>query len=111
MSNITLAIEQELLQSIKSLAAKNGVSVNSLVKNYFESLIDSGVSKDGEMNGNLKTLFEYSIGKISRFQAKKRLGIQDLVLAEMLREAGFPLPRVPESEELEMLKEIQSIRL
>jgi hypothetical protein len=75
---------------------------------YFAS---SGIGETDAMNGNLQTLFAYSMGNIGRKKARDSLGVDDLSLSLMLRQAGFPPPRASQDEEDKMLDEIQHIRL
>lgn len=51
------------------------------------------------MNGNLHTLFHYSIGRLTRKEAREALGVDDVRLTQLLRMAGFPAPRSPKAEE------------
>lgn len=109
VSNITLAIDDALLRQIKVIAAQHDTSINSIVRDYFSHLANTGLQEKDVMNGNLQTLFNYSIGRIGWGQAKKILGIEDMTLTIMLREAGFPPPRASLEQETAMLEEIKDI--
>ncbi len=111
MANITFIVDDELLRQMKILAAKHKTSINALVRDYFSHLASSGLAEAEAMNGNLQALFDYSIGRIGRHKAKTRLGVDDLTLANMMRQAGFPPPRAALEEEDRMLKEIKDVHL
>lgn len=109
MANITFVVDDELLRQMKVIAAKHQTSINALVRDYFSYLTTSGIAEDDCMNGNLQTLFDYSIGKIGRHKAKALLGIDDFTLTNMLRSAKFPPPRATAEQENRMLEEIKGI--
>ena len=109
MANITFVLDDEQLRQMKVIAAKHQTSLNALVRDYFSSLTTSGVADDDRMNGNLQTLFDYSIGKMGRHKAKAALGVDDLTLTLMLRNAKFPPPRATTEQENRMLDEIKDI--
>jgi hypothetical protein len=111
MPNITFSIEEDLLLQMKVFAAKGNTSINALVRDHFAHLISSGVTDSDSMNGNLQTLFAYSIGRISRHKARQSLGVDDTKLALMLREAGFPPPRASSDQEDAMLESIKNVHL
>ena len=110
MANITFVIEDEQLRQMKIIAAKHQTSINALVRDYFSHLTASGLADSDGMNGNLQTLFDYSIGKIGRHKAKSFLGVDDFMLTDMLRSAKLPPPRATVDEENRMLEEIKNIR-
>lgn len=109
MANITFVIDDAQLRQMKIIAAKHETSINAIVRDYFSHLIASGLVEDEAMNGNLQTLFDYSIGRIGRHKAKAFLGVDDVTLAAMLRHASFPPPRATLEEEDSMLQEIKDI--
>lgn len=109
MANITFVIADEQLRQMKVLAAKHQTSINALVRDYFSHLTASGLADSDGMNGNLQTLFDYSIGKIGRHKAKSFLGVDDFALTHMLRSAKLPPPRATAEEENRMLEEIKDI--
>ncbi len=109
MANITFVIDDEQLRQMKVIAAKHQISINALVRDYFSHLTSSGLAATESMNGNLQTLFDYSIGRIGRHKAKAFLGVDDHTLATMLRDTGFPPPRATLEEENRMLEEIKDI--
>ena len=100
MPNIIFVLDEELLREVKLIATRYDTSLNALVEDYFRHLAHSGlVSKEGELNGNLETLFRYSIGHLTRKEACETLGTDDARLTQLLRMAGFPPPRSPKAEE------------
>ncbi len=107
--NITFSLDEATIRQIKVIAAHHDTSINAIVRDYFAQLVNSGIQVKDVMNGNLQSLFDYSIGRIGRTQAKKILGVEDKVLAQMLLGAGFPPPRASLEQEDAMLKEIKDI--
>jgi hypothetical protein len=63
------------------------------------------------MNGNLRALFDYSVGRIGRHRARELLGVDDATLATMLRQASFPPPRATIEQEDAMLAGAKDVRL
>jgi hypothetical protein len=99
MPNITFSFDEDLLREVKVLAARYDTSLNSLVRDYFQHLSESGLSSGDRLDGNLQTLFLYSIGRLTREETCASLGVDDLRLTQLLRGAGFPPPRSPKSDE------------
>ena len=69
----------------------------------------SGIQDAYTMDGNLRTLFDYSVGRIGRAKARKTLAVDDVIFTQMLRAAGFPPPRASIEQENAMLEEIKDI--
>lgn len=95
--NITMSLDDELLAAAKSLAARRGTSVTGLVRAALEHqvAVDEQIAASGS-SGVLRTLSDYSIGKIPRSFAMKELGIQDYgSLLRLMNAVGLPLPIVP----------------
>jgi len=111
MSNITFSIDESILRRVKVVAAQHGTSINAMVRDYFSSLLASGIDDADTMNGNQRTLFDYSVGGTGRSRARKILGVDDATLTLMMRAAGFPPPRASSEQENEMLDEIKDIHL
>ena len=111
MANITFVIDDGQLRQIKIIAAQHDTSVNALVRSHFAHLVASGLQETDAMNGNLRTLFDYSVGRVGRHKAKALLGVGDDVLTCMLRQAGFPPPRASIEQEDRMLEDIKDIHL
>lgn len=111
MSNITFSIDDSVLRRIKVVAAQHGTSINAMVRDYFSSLLDSGLEEAGTLNGNQRMLFDYSVGRIGRSRVRKVLGVDDATLALMMRASGFPPPRASVEQENAMLDEIKDIHL
>jgi hypothetical protein len=101
MPNITFVLDEDLLREVKVIAARYDTSLNALVGDYLRHLASSGLvsTEEGELNGNLETLFRYSIGHLTREEARATLGTDDARLTQLLRMAGFPPPRSPKAEE------------
>lgn len=109
MAKITFDFDNEQLRQIEAVAAKHQTSINALVRDYFSEVIGSGIADDDGMNGNLRRLFDYSIGKIGRNKAKAALGVDDFTLTAMLRYAKPPPPRASAEQADRMLAEIKEI--
>ncbi|WP_297505746.1 hypothetical protein [Ferrovum sp.] len=109
--NITFSLDEDQIRQVKVIAAQRNVTIVSIVRDYFSMLCASGLHDKEVLNGNMQVLFDYSIGRIGRFQAKKILGVSDGVLTTMMRASGFPPPRATPEQEDAMLEEIKDIRL
>lgn len=109
--NITFSFDDALLGKVLALAADRKTSANELARAYFENLLRSGVGETGTLNGNAKSLFDYSIGNIGRSEARRRLGVADDVLTQMLSACGFPPPRADATDEDAMLQGMRGIKL
>lgn len=108
---IEMDVSDDLLGKIKLITEQSGIDINSLVNNYLSHLAESGLHKDYAMNGNLWTLFNYSMGKVTRSEAKAALGLgaDDMRLTTMMRMAAFSPPRATievEDAELEAIKDL-----
>lgn len=99
MPNITFVLDEKLLREVKVIAARYDTSLNALVRDYFQHLAHSGLGSEGRMDGNLQTLFRYSVGYLTRKEARESLGTDDARLTQLLRMTGFPPPRSPKAEE------------
>lgn len=109
--NVTFSMDGDLLARVQSLAALRQTSLNEIVRCYFEHLASCGLDDQGVLNGNHQVLFDYSIGRISRSQAKRALGVNDAAFTAMLGAAQFPPPRATSEQEQEMLREVEHIVL
>ncbi|OOH72628.1 hypothetical protein BOX24_06415 [Leptospirillum ferriphilum] len=99
MPNITFDLDEDLLREVRVIAARYDTSLNALVRDYFLHLAQSGLASEGNLNGNLQMLFRYSVGHMTRKEAREALGVNDVRLTQLMRMAGFPPPRSPKAEE------------
>ncbi len=111
MAKIEIEVLDNLLEKVKLIAEQSGRDVNSLLSDYLSNLAESGLDEADLMDGNLRALFDFSIGRVGRREAMDRLGVDGFRLSMMLREAGFPPPRASIERENEMLEEIRDIHL
>lgn len=109
MPNITFVLDDDLIREVKVLAARYDTSLNALVRDYFRHLSASGLSSDETLDGNLQTLFFYSMGRLTRKEAREALGVDDFRLTQLLRMAGFPPPRSPKVDEDSQVAKILEI--
>jgi hypothetical protein len=109
--NRTLSFEEDLLSSVLAIAADRRISANELVRIFFERIARSGVGLTGAMNGRLKILFDYSIGAISRSEARQRLGVSDSSLTTMPVASGLPPARATDADELETVDAASDVPL
>jgi N-methylhydantoinase A/oxoprolinase/acetone carboxylase beta subunit len=63
MPNITLAIDQKLLKSARAYARRNGTTVNALVRQRLQQLIDEEAQRE-EARLGLIALMESSTGRM-----------------------------------------------
>jgi hypothetical protein len=102
--NITMSLDDDLLAAAKALAARRGTSMTGLVRSALEQqvAIDQQIAASGS-SGVLRTLVDYSLGKLPRSVAMMELGIEDYGLLQQLMNAtGLPHPVVPITVRKEM---------
>jgi len=109
--NLTIRLDEALLARSHALAARRGTTLTEIIRRMLEGLNASGVGDEHAMNGNQLCLFAYSMGQVSREEARRQLGVDDHTLAVLLREAGFPPPRASEADEAAMLHAARDVRL
>lgn len=97
-STTTVSSLLRLLREVKVVAARYDTSLNTLVRNYFQHLAHSGLASEGPMQGNLHTLFRYSVAQLMREEAREELGVDDFRLTQPLLMAGFPPLCSPKNE-------------
>ena len=68
--NITLAIDEDLLDKVRVLAAMKRTSVNALVRDYLEHLVESEKGKD-EAREELLRLMDESDGRIGDWRPNR----------------------------------------
>jgi hypothetical protein len=59
--NITLAIDEELLERARDLAARRGVSLNQLIRDFLE--VETGLKNGRARVGELEELWSSSAGR------------------------------------------------
>lgn len=95
--NLTLSLDDDLISAAKSLAARHGTSVTALVRLALEQqvAVDHQAAASGA-SGVLRTLIDYSMGRIPRGAAMQDLGIEDYgALLHLMNLSGLPHPVVP----------------
>ena len=109
--NITMSLDEQLIASAKSLAARRGTSVSGLVRSALEQQValDQQVLASGA-SGVLQALVDYSVGKLSRGSVMKELGIDDYgALLQLMNATGIPLPIVPIATRKEMAQKMMDL--
>jgi ribbon-helix-helix CopG family protein len=109
--NLTIRLDEALLARAHALAARRGTTLTEIIRRTLEGLTANGLGDEHAMNGNQLCLFAYSMGQMSREEARRQLGVDDHALALLLREAGFPPPRASEADEAAMLHAARDVRL
>lgn len=101
MSNFTVSIPDDLLTEAKVVAARSGVSLNAIIRNLLEGVVqNTSVS----MSGNFEILMKYSLGQVSAKRAGILLHLEDeSLLVDMTKKAGLPIPTIA-------LREAESMR-
>ena len=97
LMNITFALDEELIAAAKSVAAKHGTSVTSLVRTALEQQV--AVDSDAtslSASGVVQELIEFSLGVKPRSVVMTALGLDDYgSLLRLLNAANLPHPIVP----------------
>lgn len=92
--NLTISLDDELIVAAKLLAARRKTSVTALVA----AVLEQQVALDGQVTGSrvsgvLRSLVEYSLGRLPRSAAMQSLGISDYRdLIALMGAARLPLP-------------------
>lgn len=95
--NITFALDDTLVSAAKVVAAKQGTSINALVRTALEQQVAlEAETSAGGASGVLQTLVDYSMGRLPRSVAQQRLGLDDYSQLQLLLNAAhLPHPIVP----------------
>ncbi|MCX4177440.1 MULTISPECIES: hypothetical protein [Paraburkholderia] len=91
--NFTGAVDRDLLKRAKILAARSDTSVNALFNTELRYLVETFEAAEASGNQNLRTLLDFSLGRIDDNQAMEALGIdsdEDLLL--LMAQAHLPMP-------------------
>lgn len=106
MSNVTFAIDDDLLRKSKVAAAQMDTSLNAIVRTLLAGFIESVGEKDQQPE-NYRKLLNFSLGKVTYRALMRDLSIdsdEDLFL--MMCGAGLPMPSLPEEETQKMVNHI-----
>lgn len=109
--NFTGAVDRDLLERAKILAAKSDTSVNALFNAELRYLVETFEAAETSGNQNFRTLLDFSFGRIDDRQAMRGLGIdsdEDLFL--LMAQAHLPMPRLPESNTRRMVDDLNALR-
>jgi len=112
MANITFALDDQLIAAAKALAAREGTSVNALVRQALEHAVALGGSPEsvGSQSGIIQALVAYSFGRRPRHAVMTELGITDYgQLIRLLNEAGLPRPVVPLARRQQMVAQMLQV--
>jgi hypothetical protein len=105
MSNVTFAIDDDLLRQSKIAALQMDLSLNAVVRTLLDGFVKS-VGTPADKTGNYRRLLDFSLGRIPYRTLMHELHIdsdEDLFL--MMCGAGLPMPTLPK-EELEKMEKI-----
>ena len=105
MSNVTFAIDDELLRQSKMAALQMDASLNAIVRTLLEGFVKS-VGVQSDKTGNYRQLLDFSLGRIPYRRLMSELHIEsDEDLFLMMCAAGLALPKLPK-EALEEMAQI-----
>ncbi len=103
MSNITFAIDDDLLRKSKVAAAQMDTSLNAIVRTLLVGFVES-VGGKVQQPENYRKLLDFSLGKVTYRSLMKDLNIDsDESLFLMMCGAGLPMPRLAEEETQQMV--------
>ncbi len=109
MSNITFAIDDDLLRKSKVAAAQMDTSLNAIVRTLLLGFIES-VGEKGRQSENYRKLLNFSLGKVAYRPLMKDLNIDsDESLFLMMCGAGLPMPSLAEEETQRMVDIIGNV--
>jgi hypothetical protein len=93
--NFTGSVDRDLFKRAKVIAAKSDTSVNALFNAELGYLVETFEAAEGGGNQNVKTLLDFSLGRIGNQAALTALGIdsqEDLFL--LMAQAHLPRPLI-----------------
>jgi hypothetical protein len=108
--NFTGAVDRDLLERARILAAKSDTSVNALFNAELRYLVETFEAAEASGNQNFRTLLDFSLGRIDERRAMRALGIgsdEDLFL--LMVQAHLPMPRLSEAITNGMVDELDSL--
>ena len=113
MSNVTFAIEDDLLRKAKMAAVQMDTSLNSIVRTLLAGFVNS-VGEPTKQTGNYRKLLNFSLGRIPYRKLMTEMHIEsDEQLFLMMCAADLPMPTLPADElakmatTLEMLTDVR----
>jgi hypothetical protein len=113
MSNVTFAIEDDLLRKAKMAAVQMDTSLNSIVRTLLAGFVNS-VGEPTKQTGNYRKLLDFSLGRIPYRKLMTEMHIEsDEQLFLMMCAADLPMPTLPADElakmatTLEMLTDVR----
>src|SRR3569832_165075 len=108
--NFTGAVDRELLERAKIIAAKSDTSVNALFNAELRYLVETFEAAEASGNQNIKMLLEFSMGRVDDHAAMAALGIdcqEELFL--LMAQAHLPKPRLPDSATQDMVDSLHTL--
>ena len=108
--NFTAAVDRDLLQRARVVAAKSGTSINALFNAELRYLLETFEAAEDAGNQNYKTLLAFSLGRINDLTAMQALGLangEDLVL--FMAQAHLPMPRLSEQVTQGMVEKLHAL--
>ena len=109
MSNITFAIDDDLLRKSKVAAAQMDTSLSAIVRTLLVGFVEA-VGEKGQKPENYRKLLDFSLGKVTYRSLMKDLNIvSDESLFLMMCGAGLPMPSLAEEETQQMVDRIGKV--
>ena len=109
MSNITLSLDDALLQQAQAASAAMNTSVDAVVRNLLAGFVASARTPGG-CDGNYRALVEFSLGRTDYRQVMRELRIDsDEALQLLMASAGLPMPKLPKEETMKMVEDCERV--
>ena len=108
--NFTGAVDRDLLNRAKVMAAKTDTSVNALFNAELRYLVETFETAETSGNQNFKVLLDFSFGRLSGSEAMRTLGIdsdEDLFL--LMAQAHLPMPRLADDVTQSMVDQLKAL--
>lgn len=108
--NFTSAVDRDLLERAKVIAAKSDTSVDALLNAELRQVVETYEASRSTGNQNFATLLDFSLGRIDDLTALGQLGLdneEDLFL--LMAQARLPMPRLSDSATRSMVEALAAL--